>query len=207
MSFFSRLDLAKQQSISELALKLGEEELDLIRHNHCRMAKHQSDSTPSMKVYTDTNSFYCFGCKSSGSTVDYAMGVKSIGIYEAVQLIERLFGLSRIRNTAGVRTKIARQQLDRIKNKFSREDFDSIEYAKSVENKLRPIFDSIQQKLSTPLGKENFWKEVDLVYLDLDKAAELGASKEDLDELFEFYKEKFAEHEQMLQRTSEFTPL
>jgi len=207
MSFFSRLDLAKQQNISELALKLGEEELDLIRHNTCRMAQHPSDNTPSMKIYTETNSFYCFGCKSSGSTVDYAMGVKSIGIYEAVQLVERLFGLSRIRNAAGVRTKIAKQQLERIKNKFSREDFDCVEYAKSVENKLRLLFDSIQMKLTTPLGKENFWKEVDLVYLDLDKAAELGASKEDFDELYEFYESKFADYEQMLQQTSEFTPL
>ena len=137
MSFFSRLDLAKQQNISDLAIKLGQEELDLVRHNHCRMTIHPSDNTPSMKVYMETNSFYCFGCKSSGSSVDYAMGSKNIGIYEAVQLVERLFGLSRIRNKAGVRTKVARQQLERIKNKFSRDDFDCIEYAKNVENKLR----------------------------------------------------------------------
>jgi len=207
MSFFFRLDLAKQQSISELAIKLGEVELDLVRHNTCRMAKHPSDNTPSMKIYTDTNSFYCFGCKASGSTVDYAMGVKNIGIYEAVQLVERLFGLSRIRNKAGIRTKMARQQLERIKNKFLRDDFDCIEYAKSVENKLRLIFDSIQEKLTTPLGKENFWKEVDLVYLDLDKAAELGANKEEFDDLYEFYSTKFADWEQMLAQTSEFTSL
>ena len=207
MSFFQRLELAKKQDLAALALKMNQEELDTIRHNRCQMRKHPGEVIPSMKFYKDTNSFYCFGCKSGGSTIDYVMGVLGVGMYEAVRKVESYFGLKRIRSETGIRTKLARESVHRIKGKLNTSSFDASEYASQLENELRGVFGRMEKKFSTPEGRQPLWREVDLVYADIDRAVELGASKNELDELRDFYKAKFEEMEGQLDRVSDFAEL
>jgi DNA primase len=53
---------------------------------------HQ-EKTPSFKVDTKTNSWYCFGCQAKGSVFDFIMQTKGVDFGEAVQLLAREMGL------------------------------------------------------------------------------------------------------------------
>ena len=45
------------------------------------------DKTPSMKVYENTNSFFCFGCGVGGDSIDFVMKYYNVGFVDAVQKI------------------------------------------------------------------------------------------------------------------------
>jgi hypothetical protein len=45
------------------------------------------DKTGSMKVYGDSNSFYCFGCGEGGSPVHFVMKLKNCDFKEAVEIL------------------------------------------------------------------------------------------------------------------------
>ncbi len=60
----------------------------------CPLGIH-SDSTPSFHIYPDTNTFYCFGCKSTGSPIDFVMKLTGLAdALEAAKLLCKDFGLS-----------------------------------------------------------------------------------------------------------------
>lgn len=63
---------------------------------HCCMPQHGTqDKNPSMKLYTDTNSFYCFKCGATGSVVDFVQQVKKYNSPEdAARDICQTFNLS-----------------------------------------------------------------------------------------------------------------
>lgn len=198
MAFFHRLELCKKQDLEALVEKMGCEPLTEHNHNRCQMKKHASDSTPSLKYYKESNSFYCFGCKSGGSTVDWVMGVKECPMFEAVLFIERLFKLSVVRNEDQIRTKLARESADRIRNKMGKASFDPQQYARHIESKLREVLDSIQTELVTLDEKTIFFSEADLAYTDLDSFVKSDPSKADLDEFYDYYSNKFADRAKFL---------
>lgn len=45
------------------------------------------DSTPSMVIYPDTNSFYCFGCGTSGTPENIVMHMENCTYQQAVKLL------------------------------------------------------------------------------------------------------------------------
>jgi len=56
--------------------------------SRCKCPLHQDDS-PSLVVYHETNSFYCFGCNEGGSTIDFIMKHNKIGFKEAIQELQK----------------------------------------------------------------------------------------------------------------------
>jgi hypothetical protein len=48
------------------------------------------DKTPSLKMYLDTNSFFCFGCRKGGSPVNLVMLVENLTFKEAVNRLLNL---------------------------------------------------------------------------------------------------------------------
>lgn len=48
------------------------------------------DKTPSLKVYSKTNSFYCFGCGAGGSAVNFVMLYQHCSFKEAVNFISNI---------------------------------------------------------------------------------------------------------------------
>ena len=48
-----------------------------------------ADRTPSLVLYPDTQSFYCFGCRASGDVIALIMKAERLSFRDAVQLIRR----------------------------------------------------------------------------------------------------------------------
>ena len=181
---------------------MGHPPLDPLRHNRCRMLKHSSDNTPSMKFYEDTNSFYCFGCKTAGSNVDYVMGtLPDTSIVEAVILIEKWFNLTVVRNPTMFRTLELKRALARLTNANNRATYDASAYAQGVERKLKELVDNLGTQITSPEDKDSLYSEVDLMYHDLDMLLRKSPGKETLDSFLDFYMEKFSEKAELVLRT------
>jgi len=57
----------------------------------CPFPSHQ-DKNPSMTIYEDTNSFYCFGCNIGGDIYNFLMEVENISFLEALTEVANLVG-------------------------------------------------------------------------------------------------------------------
>lgn len=52
-----------------------------------------SEKTPSMVVYNDTQSFYCFGCGAGGDVISFIMRIENLDYLEAVKFLCQRVGL------------------------------------------------------------------------------------------------------------------
>lgn len=52
-----------------------------------RCVFHQNDNTPSLTIYPETNSFYCFSCHKSGDALTLISFMENISILEAKKLL------------------------------------------------------------------------------------------------------------------------
>lgn len=77
---------------------------DVFDHFHIKYEKNFSyllacpfpahdDSTASLKVYTETNSFYCFGCKAAGGPAHFVKHYKNIPLEKALEYLSTNFGI------------------------------------------------------------------------------------------------------------------
>lgn len=48
-----------------------------------------NDRNPSLHIYTETNSWYCFGCTQGGDTISFIRALYSVNFPEAVRMINR----------------------------------------------------------------------------------------------------------------------
>ncbi|MEG2597015.1 MAG: CHC2 zinc finger domain-containing protein, partial [Oscillospiraceae bacterium] len=53
-----------------------------------------SEKTPSMVVYNDSQSFYCFGCGAGGDAISFLMRIENLDYIEAVKFLCQRVGLS-----------------------------------------------------------------------------------------------------------------
>ena len=89
---------------------------------------HHSDSTPSMKVYKETNSVYCFGCGFSGNVISVVSKIEGISLMQAMQRIRDWFD---IKEDLSDLTLKERSNFARIKTEFDRTfDFYSKQWIK-----------------------------------------------------------------------------
>lgn len=62
-------------------------------HNYVCACPFHSEKTPSCTVFTDTQSFYCFGCGAGGDVITFVMGIENLEFSEAVKLLAERSGL------------------------------------------------------------------------------------------------------------------
>lgn len=53
-----------------------------------------NEKTPSFTVFTDTSSYYCFGCGAGGDVITFVMNVENLDYVDAVKLLASRAGLS-----------------------------------------------------------------------------------------------------------------
>lgn len=74
-------DKAKAYPIEQIANSHG---LDTRRSDMVYCPFHE-DKTASLKLYKNTNTFYCFGCNKGGDVIDLLMGLQKISFIQAVK--------------------------------------------------------------------------------------------------------------------------
>jgi DNA primase len=111
---------------------------------------HQ-ERTPSFWVYKDTNSFYCFGCKVSGDSVEFVSKIEDVSRYKAARKLLSMFEPNSNFQERNEVEYAARNnlfiQFSTIIRKFIQaniDDMTAIEYA----DKIGLIFDVINEKHS-----------------------------------------------------------
>ena len=95
--FSNVFDAAKSVSIREVIQKFSNVNVVTGRYGGnipCPLGRHE-DNKPSFHIYDNTNSFHCFSCKNSGSTIDYVKLVTGlVNNVDAAKLICQEFGIS-----------------------------------------------------------------------------------------------------------------
>ena len=57
------------------------------------------EKTPSFTVYTETESFYCFGCGAGGDVISFIMKIENLDYTDAVKFLAQRAGLEMPENT------------------------------------------------------------------------------------------------------------
>lgn len=139
---------ANRTNINHLFDALNIKVDEYMKKCHCPFPYHQKDRTPSFQFYKDTNSFFCFGCKTGGGPVELLSSLKGIPKEDAAQLILSKFGvndpLADISHNFQVKQQLLLEFSSLIKN-FITDNLDdnlAIEYSERV----CLIFDTVNSK-------------------------------------------------------------
>ncbi len=63
------------------------------RNKKCLCPFH-SEKTPSMVVYSNTQSFYCFGCGAGGDVITFIMKIENLSYIEAIKFLANRVGMA-----------------------------------------------------------------------------------------------------------------
>ncbi len=115
----------------------------------CPFSFH-NDKTASFYFYQNTNSFFCFGCKSGGGPVQFVSLIEGISKHKAIQKLlsefdidpDASFGSKDYDEKQNINLEFSKLIRNFLNN--SLEDPSSFEYAENISK----IFDSICQKHS-----------------------------------------------------------
>lgn len=77
--------------------------------NYVCSCPFHSEKTPSCTIFTDNQSFYCFGCGAGGDVITFTMKIENLGFMEAVRLLAQRSGLEVPENN-GADSKIAHRK-------------------------------------------------------------------------------------------------
>ena len=58
---------------------------------HCPF--HSGDRSPSLKIYSEQNTWHCFGCGKGGTVLDFVMEFERCSLLQAVKRLDRAFHL------------------------------------------------------------------------------------------------------------------
>jgi DNA primase len=115
---------------------------------NCPLPKHD-DKTPSFYYYTDTNSFYCFGCKAAGKAVRLVSLMEGLNYEDAARKIVSNFYTNNDVEIENNTNSLERQEIilgfSKTVREFiqsNKEDEIAIEYVE----KLTLAFDTLTQK-------------------------------------------------------------
>lgn len=62
-------------------------------NDYVALCPFHSEKTPSFHIYTDTQSFYCFGCGAGGDVITFTKRIENLDYIEAVKLLSQRGGL------------------------------------------------------------------------------------------------------------------
>lgn len=62
--------------------------------NMVGLCPFHGEKTPSFNIYTENNSFYCFGCGAGGDVITFIMRIENLDYIEAVRFLAQRAGLS-----------------------------------------------------------------------------------------------------------------
>ena len=85
-------ELKHRNDISEIAA--GYMQLKRRGRNLVGLCPFHGEKTPSFNIYTDTSSFYCFGCGAAGDVITFVMKIENLDYLEAVKFLAQRSGMT-----------------------------------------------------------------------------------------------------------------
>ncbi|MDE6092674.1 MAG: DNA primase, partial [Ruminococcus sp.] len=67
--------------------------------NHLCLCPFHSEKTPSCTIFTDTQTFHCFGCGAGGDVITFIMKIENLDFPEALKLLAQRSGVEMPQNT------------------------------------------------------------------------------------------------------------
>lgn len=111
--------------------------------NSKSLCPFHSEKTPSMVVYPDTQSFFCFGCGAGGDVVSFIKLIENIDYVEAIKFLCARVGMTLPDNEIDDRQSLLRQKIldinrdsARFFNSCLKRDFGRVGYNYFKERKL-----------------------------------------------------------------------
>lgn len=80
-------DIEKANSIPLDRIAEDYIELNKVGKNYQALCPFHDDNDPSFTIFSDTNSFYCFGCEESSTPIDFVMQIENKDFKNAVNYI------------------------------------------------------------------------------------------------------------------------
>ena len=184
-----KIDIAyvsENTSIIDLALEAG---LDLLEQTGgdyiCLCPFHDDRDTPSLRIYTVTNTWHCFGCNAGSSVFDFIMHQESIGFQEALMTLAARVGYDGTYVLRDIKTGTEGEKFSSIKLKielaFLKKYIYYIDkkknFAKSKEE-MKILYNTV----------EKFWSWYDEIQIVFDTKVWAGLDAVTLeDKMYEFY--------------------
>lgn len=91
MTQVSAAKIKNQVRITDLLSRLS---LEPSRAGFLRCPAH-ADNTPSLKIYPESDSFYCFSCAVGGSVIDFYMLYADVDFSTAAEKLAGMFGVDK----------------------------------------------------------------------------------------------------------------
>lgn len=90
-------ELKRRSDITEIASSY----VNLKRHgrNMVGLCPFHGEKTPSFNIYTESGSFYCFGCGAGGDVITFIMKIENLDYVEAVKFLAQRAGMEMPENT------------------------------------------------------------------------------------------------------------
>jgi hypothetical protein len=86
INFQADIERARNYPIYELAR--GKLELRQIGKNHISLCPFHNEKHASFYLYTETNTFHCFGCQENGDVIKLTMALHGINFKEAIAILQ-----------------------------------------------------------------------------------------------------------------------
>lgn len=162
-----RTDKIKKHVLSKLKISklIQSYGLDLISESGGRYKMRcpfHEEKTASMKVYPDTNTYFCYGCGAGYTVIDFVMNYESISYLE---VIER-FG----KNVDITSDKFI---IEEINKKLGGSKVSVAKYANAVKYRLGvTLRDYLRSNKDKETVVDSCFKDMDLYFSDIDNLSE-----------------------------------
>ena len=182
----SKIDINYIEQNTDLVVLALEYGLDLIEQatgDYSCVCPFHDDTEPSMRIYTETDSYHCFGCNAGSSVFDFVMQYDNISFKEALYKLAARLGYS---GTYILRKVIVKEELGNFPQ--TRE---KIELA--ILKKFSDIYKNTRKLKIIPLKDlffitENFWAWYNHTQYLFDKKLADGVESTVLEKkLYNFY--------------------
>ncbi|MGN0622060.1 MAG: DNA primase [Porcipelethomonas sp.] len=80
-------------------------------HDFVGLCPFHSEKTPSFHVYTDTQSFYCFGCGAGGDVITFTKRIENLDYIEAVRMLAQRGGLDMPEDSRDDKTAMLKKRI------------------------------------------------------------------------------------------------
>ena len=167
----------------DLALEAG---IDLIEQTGgdyiCLCPFHDDRDTPSMRIYTETNTWHCFGCDKGSSIFDFTMFQDTVDFQEALQILAVRVGYSGAYTLKKVNIDVRSEKFSVVRDEIEVALFQKYIIIFRERKKLHKLNSSVYKEINA------FWEWYDNCQMLVDKKIWRGIDLELLDrKMYEFY--------------------